>query len=43
VGRISEAATLENNRLELWRHWDGKLPNNPFVQRQLAAAGTRER
>ncbi len=30
------ASTLEARRLELWRHWERKLPNNPFVLRQLA-------
>jgi len=37
AGRTDEAVTLEGKRMELWRNWDGKLPNNPFVQRQLAA------
>jgi len=36
VGRTDEAGTLDQNRLELWRHWDRKLPNNPFVERQMA-------
>jgi serine/threonine protein kinase len=36
AGRIHEAVTLERNRMELWQNWDRKLPNNPFVQRQLA-------
>jgi serine/threonine protein kinase len=36
VRRTDEAVTLEGNRLELWRHWDSKLPGHPFVQRQLA-------
>jgi len=36
AGRSEEAAALDQNRLELWRHWDRKLPNNPFVQRQIA-------
>ena len=35
VGRTDEAVSLDQNRLDLWRHWDGKLPNNPFVQRQI--------
>jgi hypothetical protein len=25
-------------RLELWQHWDGKLPHNRFILRQLEAA-----
>jgi hypothetical protein len=37
VGRTDEASSLDQDRLELWRHWDRKLPNNPFVQRQIAA------
>jgi hypothetical protein len=37
VGRTDEAASLDQNRLELWRHWDRKLPNNLFVERQTAA------
>jgi hypothetical protein len=36
VGGTDEAVSLDQNRLELWRHWDRKLPNNPFVQRQIA-------
>jgi hypothetical protein len=36
AGRGDEAAALDQNRLELWRQWDRKLPNHPFVQRQLA-------
>lgn len=31
------AVDLEARRLALWRHWDNRLPNNTFVQRQLAA------
>ena len=36
VGRTDEARSLDQNRLDLWRHWDRKLSNNPFVQRQIA-------
>jgi hypothetical protein len=25
-----------SHRLELWWHWDRKLPNNPFVEPQIA-------
>jgi hypothetical protein len=35
-GRTDEAASLDQNCTELWRHWDRKLPNNPFVERQMA-------
>jgi tetratricopeptide (TPR) repeat protein/tRNA A-37 threonylcarbamoyl transferase component Bud32 len=38
----SEAQSdMEARRLELWRHWDAKLPNNSFVGRQLDAANRR--
>ena len=36
VGRTDEAGSLDQNRVELWRHWHRKVPNNPFVQRQIA-------
>jgi predicted Ser/Thr protein kinase len=36
AGQAKEAESLDLNRLEMWRHWDRKLPNNPFVQRQIA-------
>jgi hypothetical protein len=32
-----QASALEARRMELWRRWERKLPNNPFVQQQLAA------
>jgi serine/threonine-protein kinase len=41
LGRESEAIPLETSRLELWQHWNLKLPNNPFVRRQLEAAQQR--
>jgi tetratricopeptide (TPR) repeat protein/predicted Ser/Thr protein kinase len=37
LSQSAEAEALESRRLDLWRQWDRKLPNNPFVQRQLAA------
>jgi tetratricopeptide (TPR) repeat protein len=37
-GRRDKALPLEAGRLELWRSWSRKLPNNPFVRRQLEAA-----
>jgi len=33
--RGEEAGPFEAARLELWRSWSRKLPNNPFVLRQL--------
>jgi tRNA A-37 threonylcarbamoyl transferase component Bud32/tetratricopeptide (TPR) repeat protein len=38
AGQIDLAFALETRRLELWRHWDRKLPNNTFVRRQLEIA-----
>jgi tetratricopeptide (TPR) repeat protein len=34
-GHADEASKVANLRLELWRAWDGKLPGNSFVRRQL--------
>lgn len=34
----ADAAELRARAVALWRHWDQKLPRNPFVLRQLAAA-----
>jgi len=36
VGLADEAASFEGRRLELWEHWNQKLPNNRFVLRQIA-------
>src|SRR5262249_35197938 len=38
AGRGDLAADIESRRLEIWRRWDSKLPNNAFVKRQLEAA-----
>jgi serine/threonine protein kinase len=38
LGRKEQALSLEAGRLELWQGWNRKLPNNPFVRRQLEAA-----
>lgn len=35
AGRKDPATALEAQRLQLWQQWDRKLPNNPFVLRQL--------
>jgi tetratricopeptide (TPR) repeat protein len=40
AGQDTEAMALEARRLELWRHWTSKLPNNSFVLRQLTAKAT---
>jgi tetratricopeptide (TPR) repeat protein len=39
-GHADRAAALESQRLNLWRQWDRRLPNNPFVLRQIAASTT---
>jgi tetratricopeptide (TPR) repeat protein len=41
VGRTDEAVALEENRLVLWQQWDRKLPNHPFVLRQMGAKHVR--
>ena len=38
AGRANLASALEAQNLQLWQHWDSKLPNNAFVRRQLEAA-----
>jgi tetratricopeptide (TPR) repeat protein len=38
TGENAPASELFARRLALWRHWDGKLPSNPFVRGQLEAA-----
>lgn len=37
--RLELASGFEARCLELWRHWDAKLPQNSFVRRELQAAG----
>ena len=34
TGRTEEANRLEAQRTDLWNHWNGKLPNAPFLLRQ---------
>jgi hypothetical protein len=29
---------MDAQRREMWQYWDRKLPNNPFVLGQIAAA-----
>jgi hypothetical protein len=40
-GSTAKAEALETSRLELWRDWDRKLPNNSLIRHQLAAASQR--
>jgi hypothetical protein len=35
AGQPQAARQSQARRLELWRHWDRRLPNNSFVRRQL--------
>ena len=37
-GDTPKAEDMEARRLELWRHWERKLPNNSYVIRQIAAS-----
>jgi serine/threonine protein kinase len=41
AGDRTEAETIEEKRLNLWKDWDRRLPNNPFVHRRLAAITTK--
>jgi serine/threonine-protein kinase len=36
-GNTVHAFEIDTRRMQLWHHWNRKLPNNPFVLRQLAA------
>ena len=36
-GKADQASEFDTRRLALWQHWERKLPNNPFVLRQLTA------
>jgi serine/threonine protein kinase len=38
TGSPAKAEVMKSRRLELWRHWQVELPNNPFIERQLNAA-----
>jgi tetratricopeptide (TPR) repeat protein len=39
--RPDGASDFESRRLQLWKHWDARLPHNGFVHSQLAAANIR--
>jgi tetratricopeptide (TPR) repeat protein/tRNA A-37 threonylcarbamoyl transferase component Bud32 len=36
TGDTAKSVAMKSRRAELWRHWQIKLPNNPFVRRQLS-------
>jgi hypothetical protein len=40
-GATANADSMQAMRLELWRQWDQKLPNNAFVRRQLEGAAPK--
>ncbi len=35
LGKYDEEKLFEMKRTDLWRQWDQRLPNNPFVHRQI--------
>jgi tetratricopeptide (TPR) repeat protein len=37
--RPERASQLDARRLEMWQHWDAKLPQNSFVRRELEDTG----
>jgi serine/threonine-protein kinase len=41
AGQIEPASKFDARRVALWEYWDGKLPGNTFVTRQLTAARER--
>ena len=43
IGRNETASALELRSLQLWKHWDARLPNNSFIRRQLNAANGNHR
>jgi tetratricopeptide (TPR) repeat protein len=38
TGNPAKAAEMKARRVELWQHWQQKIPNNTYVSRQLNAA-----
>ena len=38
AGQAALASSLDTLRIELWRHWERKLPSSPFIQHQLSSA-----
>ncbi len=42
IGHQERASALAARRLDLWRRWDARLPNNAFVRRQIEAANRTE-
>ncbi len=40
VGHLEEAAILQRSRLDLWRSWGKRLPDNPFIRQEIAASSS---
>lgn len=38
--RLDRAAAIDRRRLEMWQRWAQKLPDNPFVHRQIELTRT---
>ena len=38
TGKSEQAKAASVSRLKLWESWSRKLPNNPFIRRELDAA-----
>jgi tetratricopeptide (TPR) repeat protein len=38
TGDPVKADSMQSRRVELWQHWDRKLPDNAFLRRQIEAA-----
>jgi hypothetical protein len=39
AGDAERASSMDARRLQLWQHWDRKLPDHPFVRRKLSEIG----
>jgi hypothetical protein len=38
AGEAAVATSLDTRRIELWRHWEHKLPSSTFIRRQVSAS-----
>jgi serine/threonine-protein kinase len=41
MGSPGKAAAMNSQRVTIWRHWEQKLPDNPYIRRELNAANER--
>jgi serine/threonine-protein kinase len=37
IGQMVAASISDRRRIDLWKHWNARLPGNPFIGRQLNA------